>query len=118
MVASLGATAFIVFAMPKSITAKPRNIVGGYLIGILAGTLITLVPDTLFGLPSILYSLAVGLSIFGMTITDTEHPPASGAALAVSAQGFSLEVVGIVLAGALTLALIHSRFNKYFKNLV
>ena len=57
MVASLGATAFIVFAMPKSITAKPRNIVGGYLIGILAGTLITLVPDTLFGLPSILYSL-------------------------------------------------------------
>ncbi|MEA3475082.1 MAG: HPP family protein [Candidatus Cloacimonadota bacterium] len=30
IIASIGATAFIVFAMPQNITAKPRNAIGGH----------------------------------------------------------------------------------------
>ena len=39
IVASIGATTFIVFAMPKSLTAKPRNVIGGHIAGIMAGSL-------------------------------------------------------------------------------
>lgn len=43
-IASIGATAFIIFAMPESITAKPRNVIGGHITGIIVGTLSTLIP--------------------------------------------------------------------------
>ncbi|MCD6461569.1 MAG: HPP family protein, partial [Thermoplasmata archaeon] len=33
IIAVIGSTAFIVFAMPRSVTAKPRNIIGGHLVG-------------------------------------------------------------------------------------
>ena len=85
IVAALGASAFIVFAMPHSITAQPRRLIGGHIVGLLSGTfcyyaflsgpLGKLITGweftTLF-----VYALAVGLSIFLMAITNTEHPPA------------------------------------------
>jgi CBS-domain-containing membrane protein len=33
LIASLGATAFIVFAMPKTYASSPRRLIGGYTIG-------------------------------------------------------------------------------------
>jgi len=37
VVASLGATTFIIFAMPKYTTAQPRRVIGGHIIGIIVG---------------------------------------------------------------------------------
>jgi CBS domain-containing membrane protein len=31
VIASIGATAFIVFTMPRNITAKPRGVIGGHI---------------------------------------------------------------------------------------
>ena len=53
LVATLGATAFVVFTMPKSYPSRPRPLIGGYVV-----------------------SVAVGAATFLMVITDTEHPPA------------------------------------------
>jgi len=39
VIASLGATTFIVFAMPNYTTAQPRKVIGGHLIGIIIGIL-------------------------------------------------------------------------------
>ena len=39
IVASLGASTFIVFAMPHAITAQPRRLIGGNSIGLLCGLL-------------------------------------------------------------------------------
>ncbi|MEA3225762.1 MAG: HPP family protein, partial [Planctomycetota bacterium] len=88
IIASLGATAFIVFAMPNQITARSRNIIGGYIVGFLCGFVCSLVPiaevmNESLG-HSLLYAVAVGLSIFIMVVIDTEHPPASGVALGVA----------------------------------
>ena len=44
IIASLGATTFIVFAMPEQVTAKSRNIIGGYIVGFLCGLICSLVP--------------------------------------------------------------------------
>lgn len=56
--ASIGATAFTVFAMPKNITAKPTNVTGGHLVSLLSSSLCTLIPHSSF-LSIILYLFAV-----------------------------------------------------------
>ena len=63
IIASIGATAFIVFAMPQSITARPRKVVGGHLVGLLCGSLCALILESLSVRRALVYSLAVGLSI-------------------------------------------------------
>jgi len=117
IISSIGATAFIVFAMPKSITAKPRNVIGGHLAGLLLGSLCTLIPQP-SSLHSIAaYSLAVGLSILAMVITDTEHPPAAGTALGVAIKGFSLNIAIAVVTSVIILSLAHHFFKPYLKDL-
>lgn len=39
VIASLGSTTFIIFAMPKYATAQPRRVIGGHIIGIVSGVL-------------------------------------------------------------------------------
>lgn len=118
IIASIGASAFIVFAMPQDFTAKPRNLIGGHLVGVLSGSLFAVIPHAFFIYPPIAYSLAVGLSIFLMVITDTEHPPASGTALGIAIRGFSLNIALAIMASAIILSLIHRFFKPYLKNLV
>ena len=48
---------------------------------------------------------SVGLSIFVMVVTDTEHPPAAGTALGLVVGGWSLSAVLFVLIGAVMLSL-------------
>lgn len=117
IVASIGSTAFVVFAMPKKITAQPRNVIGGYIVGIASGALCSLVPHSAFLHSIFLYSLAVGLSIFVMVVTDTEHPPASGAALGIAMHGFSLHVALAAMTSVLILAFIHHVFKRYLRDL-
>ncbi len=118
VVASIGATAFIVFAMPGYITAKPRNVIGGYIVGMVSGVLFSLIPQGSFILLSIIASFCVGFSILIMVITDTEHPPAAGVALALAIQGFTWDVGITVIVSAVVLSIIHNSFRKYLKDLV
>lgn len=117
IIASIGSTAFIVFAMPKNITARGRNVIGGHLVGIICGSLSALIPHPSFFHSIVIYSLAVGLSIFIMVITDTEHPPASGTALGVAITGFSLSVTVAVITSVVILSLVHHYFKRYLKDL-
>jgi len=118
IVASIGATTFIVFAMPKSITAKPRNVIGGHIAGIIAGSLCALIPHQLLLQSIAVYSLSVGFSMFIMVVTDTEHPPASGTALGFAISGFSLDVTATMVASVVVLSLIHHCFKRYLRDLV
>ena len=118
VIASIGSTAFIVFAMPKSITAQPRKVIGGHMMGILSGSLCASISHPSFTLSIILYSFAVGLSIFLMTITDTEHPPASGTALGIAITGVSLSIIISIVVSVITLSLAHRIFKPFLKDLV
>jgi len=127
IVAALGASAFIVFAMPRSITARPRSLIGGHIVGLLSGTfcyyaflagpLGKLITGweftTLF-----IYALAVGLSIFLMVITNTEHPPAAGTALGVVAYAWSYQIVVFVLLCAIGLAIVRWLLGSRLRDLV
>ena len=117
IVASLGATAFIVFAMPASITARARNVIGGHIVGLFCGFLFSLIPHTALVSSVLVYSLAVGVAIFTMVITDTEHPPAAGTALGVVMTGITLNVLIAVTGSIVILSLIHWLFKPYLKDL-
>jgi CBS-domain-containing membrane protein len=126
IVAALGASTFILFAMPDSITAQPRRLIGGHAVGLLSGAFSYFVllsgyldkpavsQDTLFILAG---ALSVGLSIFLMTITNTEHPPAATTAIAVVANGWSYKVAIFVLLSALCLALARKVLRPHLKDL-
>jgi CBS-domain-containing membrane protein len=116
--ASIGSTAFIVFTMPKSVTAKPRNVIGGHLTGFLCGWLCSLCPDSVFALTMLSYAVAVGLSIFLMVVLDMEHPPASGTALGVAITGFAMPVAIALLTASVVLSIIHLIFKKHIRNLI
>ena len=118
IVASIGASTFIVFAMPNNHTAQPKRVVGGHIIGILCGSLFSFFPQTAI-LPSIaVYSIAVGLSIFLMVALNLEHPPASGTALGIALNGFSFDVAIAVLLSAIVLSIAHFLLCRRFNDLI
>jgi CBS-domain-containing membrane protein len=126
IVAALGASTFIVFAMPDSVTAQPRRLIGGHAVGLASGALAYFVllsgyldtpavsQDALFILAG---ALSVGLSIFLMTITNTEHPPAATTAIGIVADGWSYKVALLVLLSALCLALARRLLRPHLKDL-
>jgi CBS-domain-containing membrane protein len=117
IIASLGATAFIVFTMPESITAQTRNVIGGHIVGLFCGFLFSLIPHPSLLSSLLIYSLAVGASIFIMVVTDTEHPPASGTALGVVMTGITLNVLIAVVLSIIILSVIHRLCKPYLKDL-
>ena len=117
IIASIGGSAFIVFAMPKSITAATRHVIGGHVVGIFSGFLCSLLPHDHYLLSLVVYSLAVGVSMFLMVITDTEHPPAAATALGFAIQGFAWKVALILLASVVVLSIIHWYFRHHMHDL-
>lgn len=77
--ASLGASALLVFVLPASPMAQPWAVIGGNTLSALVGVFIgSLIQDPLLALP-----LAASLSILGMFTLRCLHPPAAAVALIV-----------------------------------
>lgn len=127
IVAALGASTFIVFAMPHSVTAQARNLIGGHVSGLICGSLcyyIFLAGPLGRVLASwaftmwLVSALAIGLSIFLMTITNTEHPPAASTALGIVVHTWSYQIVIFILLCAICLAIIRRLLRGRLKDLV
>ena len=117
VIASIGATAFIVFTMPRNITAAPRRVIGGHITGLFSGSLCALIPQSSIHMAIIVYSLAVGIAMFLMVALDVEHPPAGGTALGVAITGFSPSVLIAVLSSSILLSLAHRFCKKFLREL-
>ncbi len=117
IIASIGASVFIVFAMPKNITAHPRRIIGGYLCGFFTGALFALIPQPFELISFILYSAAVGISIFLMVALDVEHPPASGITLGTVISGVSTQIAIAVIISSSVLSLAQHFGRRFLKDL-
>lgn len=127
IVAALGSSAFVVFAMPKRDNSNPRYVIGGHFFCFMTGTSLRLLThDWLFGYldvsPAvediIACSLAVGASLFVMVVTDTEHPPAAGTAVGTALADFSPQVAISVILGAAMLSLARILFRRWLKDLL
>jgi len=113
LIASLGASAFIAFAVPRSLHSGPRHLVGGYLVGILAGTIMatlnhwTNVPGGLDHAVMVVFgALAISVAMFGMVVTRTEHPPAAALALGLVLNEWNLVTLAVVLTGVVVLSVV------------
>ncbi|WP_454714394.1 HPP family protein [Caulobacter segnis] len=77
LVAPIGASAVLVFAVPASPLAQPRSVLGGNIVSAFIGiTVAMLIPQTLIAAP-----LAVGLAIGVMMLLGCLHPPGGAVAL-------------------------------------
>jgi CBS-domain-containing membrane protein len=117
VMASIGSTAFIVFTMPASITAKSRNVIGGHFVGALFGSLCALIPHSESLSAIAVYSFAVGLAIFSMVVLDVEHPPAAGTALGISMTGISWSLGIALFISVCMLSSAHRLFRKNLRDL-
>jgi CBS-domain-containing membrane protein len=126
IVAALGASTFIVFAIPRSRTAEARRLVGGHAVGVAVGALcyFLLLNGVLREqamewefISWLVGALAVGLSIFVMTVTNTEHPPAVGTALGIVAHGWTDKTVIFVLVFVLCLAVVRRLLGRHLVDL-
>lgn len=98
ILASVGATVFIVFTMPHTKRSRPRYILGGYTIGVVVGTLCYIIStmSTTY-IQSVLVGVTVGLCIFFiMVVTNTEHPPAAAVAMGIVVEGIDIYTVFII----------------------
>jgi len=114
LVSSMGATSFIVFAMPKTISAQTRHVIGGHLVGLASGTIFYFATLPYF----FEYPLAVGIAICVMVALDVEHPPAAGTALAVVINEVSPDVFVTIMVSALLLSQCRYYLRNYLKDLV
>jgi CBS-domain-containing membrane protein len=114
VISALGATTFIVFAMPKAVSAKTRNVIGGHLVGLASGTIFYLTTLPFF----VEYPLVVGLAFLLMVALDVEHPPAAGTALAVVINEVSLDAFITIMLSAVILSQCRYYLRGYLKDLV
>jgi CBS-domain-containing membrane protein len=111
LIASLGASAFIAFAVPLHLQSSPRHMIGGYLVGIFAGCTMSFLVDwaSLMGMPGqvsiiVFGALATSVAMFLMVVTRTEHPPAAALALGLVLNEWTGTTILVVLAGIVGLS--------------
>ncbi len=94
LVAPIGASAVLVFAVPASPLAQPRSVLGGNLVSAFIGiTVAMLVPQPLIAAP-----LAVGLAIGVMMLLGCLHPPGGAVALICVIGGPAVREAGYLFA--------------------
>lgn len=90
MVASMGASSVLLFAVPHSPLSQPWPLVGGHLISSTVGvTCLLLIPE-----PVLAGAAAVSLAIAGMHIGRCLHPPGGAVALATVLGGQQVASLG------------------------
>ncbi|WP_372396323.1 HPP family protein [Azospirillum sp. HJ39] len=94
LVAPMGASAVLLFAVPASPLAQPWSIVGGNTLSAVVGVLVaSIIPD-----PMLAGAAAVALAIATMSLTRCLHPPGGAAALTAVLGGPAVTEMGIKFA--------------------
>ncbi|MBT2185366.1 HPP family protein [Sphingobium nicotianae] len=96
IVAPVGASAVLAFAVPSSPLAQPWSVVGGNVLSTIAGvTAAWLIPD-----PTMAAGAAVGGAILMMTLGRCLHPPGGAAALTAVIGSHGIHEMGYLFAFA------------------
>ena len=115
IVAPMGASAVLLFAVPASPLAQPWSIAGGNVISAFVGAVVAqVIPD-----PAIAAAVAVALAILIMSLLRCLHPPGGAAALSAVLGGYALfsahvlEFLTVVLVNSLLLVAIGWIFHRF-----
>jgi len=127
IVVGVASSAFTVFVIPDSVAATPRKVIGGHVVAGMVGALISYALQ-LPGLDiyasqtnyivDIAAATSVGIGIFFMVVTNTEHPPAAGTSLGLVIYGFDWTSVVFILGSALLLSAVRIVLRPRMINLL
>lgn len=110
LVAPFGASCVLVFALPQSPLAQPKNVIGGHLISAFIGIAVF----ALMGAQPVSFALAVGLAIAAMQATGTLHPPAGADPIVALIAGASWQfLLTPILAGTIVIVATAFCYHKY-----
>lgn len=111
---SFGASCMILFGLPDSPLAQPRNTIFGHLICSFMGLLfLTFFPDYWWALPA-----AVGASMMTMMLTRTVHPPAvSNPVIVFISKPAWIFLFTPTFAGAVVLVIVAYLYNNYVRKI-
>ena len=118
IVASMGASAVLLFAVPHSAFSTPWAVIGGHTVSALVGVICaSLLPNMLFATP-----LALGLAIIVMYYFRCIHPPGGATAFFAVMGGHKVQALGLnyvlfpVLFNALILVAVALLFNALLRS--
>lgn len=116
MLASMGATAVLLFAVPHGALSQPWAVVGGHVVSAIVGvTCHLMIPDLFWA-----SALSVGAAVAAMYYLRCIHPPGGATALAAVIGGPELHALGYayvvtpVLINAVNLVMAAVVFNALF----
>ena len=126
LLASLGASVFVAFTVPRKDFSNPRRLIAGYAIGIFVGCafhFVTCYPIDAHIAQLVIHivagALAVATAMFLMAITETEHAPAAGIALGFAISDFWTGMLVLKVMAAITLiALIKTALKSKMIDLI
>ena len=114
VLASMGASTFLLFAVPHSPMAQPWPMLGGHIVSALVGVACaSLIPH-----PVIATASAVALAIFAMHLLHCMHPPSAATAMIAVLAGPEVHAMGyafcyeVVAFNAVTLLLLALFINN------
>lgn len=124
IIGSMGATAFIIFAYPKAETSRAKCIIGGYLCGAAAGTLLWFIESSLI-VSFVNYSYvhaavcagAAVLTMLLMASAKLPHPPAAAFAIGIADNDNAVFITVSALAGVLFFCFIKHCFRNHLEDL-
>lgn len=114
LMAPFGATAVLVFGVPASPLAQPKNVILGHLITAFIGVVFA----QYVGVTPLTLALATGLGVTAMLLSKTTHPPAGANPILIMLSGQSWGfLITPVLIGAVIIVLVGKAWrmlqNKY-----
>ena len=112
VMAPFGATTVLVFGVPDSPLAQPKNVIFGHLLTAIIGVAFT----QYVGVTPLTLALATGLGVSVMLLTKTAHPPAGANPMLVmlAGQGWSF-IFTPVLIGAVLIVLVGKSMHRVQK---
>ncbi|KGJ95842.1 HPP family protein [Thalassotalea sp. ND16A] len=109
LMAPFGATTVLVFGLPDSPLAQPKNVILGHLITAFIGIFFV----EFFGVTPVTLALATGVAVSAMMITKTTHPPAGANPILIMLTGQSwIFLITPVLLGAVVIVLLGKIMKK------
>lgn len=109
IMAPFGASAVLVFGVPDSPLAQPKNVILGHLLTAFIGLIFL----TNFSVTPITLALATGLGVSAMLLSKTTHPPAGANPLLIMLTGQSWSfLLTPVLSGAIVIVLCGMLMTK------
>jgi len=126
LIAGLGASSVGAFSAPSMRASRPRCLIGGYFIGISIGCAASLLVGVTSDLVlvdehsvRIFYgAIAVGLTMFLMVTTDTEHAPGAAIALGFVLNEWDFMTIVVVMAGIVLISMIKELARNWLIDLL